>query len=104
MAKKSAIEEVERYEYLLVEYVKQVSNESTYLVAVVTTLFLYMLTNLFSDKLISGKATQIMGLTSVGLLKIVLVIIMLGGFTLFALSNYRKRKIEKRFEEVIEKK
>ncbi len=105
MVKKNVeeIEETERYKYLLVEYVKQISNELTYLLMIVTTLFLYILTNLFSDRFAGGEAIVAGTITSLDLLRIVLITILIIGFLFFTLSTYTKRNIEKKFEKIKQK-
>lgn len=98
-----ADEEVEKYEYLLVEYVKEISNEVTYLLLIVTSLFLYILVDLFPDKM--GEAQTVvrsLGLSSVDMLRLVFILLIIGGFILFGLSNYTKRNIEGKFEDIFE--
>lgn len=97
--------ETEEYEYLLVEYVKEISSEVTYLLLIVTSLFLYILVDLFPEKMgAEATATGIAGLTSVQLLRLVFILVIIGGFILFGLSNITKRKIEDKFDEMFNKK
>jgi uncharacterized membrane protein len=93
MAKKqkleSEIEDVEKYEYLLVEYIKHISNELTYLLMIIATLFLFVLLDL------SPSTGQ-----DFGIVRIVLVVMIVGGFALFGVSSVVKRKIEKKFDRI----
>ncbi len=96
-------EEVEEYEYLLVEYVKEISNEVTYLLLIVTSLFLYILVDLFPEKMGPSKTiVRSLGLSSVDMLRLVFILLVIGGFVLFGLSNYTKRNIEGKFEDMFE--
>lgn len=95
--------EVKKYEYLLVEYVKEISNEVTYLLLIVTSLFLYILMDLFPGRIgESQTAVRLLGLNSVDMLRLVFILLIVGGFILFGLSNYTKRNIEKKFEGIFE--
>jgi len=95
MAKKESIdkeiEDVEKYEYLLVEYIKEISSSMTCLVLIVTTLFLFVLLDL-SPQFASSTYDP---------LRIALLLAMIGGLALFALSSLIKRKIEKKFKKVL---
>ncbi|MBI4214424.1 hypothetical protein HY546_00350 [archaeon] len=86
------VKQVERYEYLLVEYIKEISNELTYLLLITTSLFLFVLIDIIPGL----SATE--GYLTV---KVVFVILIAGGFGMFGLSNITKRRIEKRFEKVL---
>jgi len=86
----SEIKEVEAYEYLLVEYLKEISNEITYLLLMIVSLFLYLMIEFI--QLPNTVDTQIV--------KLVFIILTLGGFGLFGLSSFTKRKIEKKFEHI----
>lgn len=83
------VRQVERYEYLLVEYLKEISNEMTYLVLVVSSLFLFVLL----DVLPLGVPPE-----QFNVVRLVFILFIVGGFALFGLSNITKRKIEKKFE------
>jgi len=97
--------ETGKYQYLLVEYMKEISNEITYLLLVIVSLFLYILINLFKDiATIEAGEEFLLGLTSVELLRIIFIILMIGGFALFTLSNITKKKIEERFEDLFKEK
>ncbi len=103
MAEEEETQEIEKYEYLLVEYVKEISSEVTYLMLVVTSLFLYILTDLFPDKMGQGvTAIRVIGLSSLDMLRIIFILVMIGGFILFGLSNITKKKIEDKFEKIFE--
>ena len=84
------IKQVERYEYLLVEYLKEISNEMTYLVLVICSLFFYVLLDILPTATIQDYE----------IFRILFVLLIIGGFALFGLSNITKRKIEKRFERI----
>lgn len=86
------VKQVERYEYLLVEYLKEISNEMTYLLLIATSLFLFVLIDIVPG------LTASQGYLTV---KIVFVILIVGGFGMFGLSNITKRRIEKRFEKIL---
>jgi len=94
MAKKQSlskeVHDVEKYEYLLVEYIKQISNELTYLMMILATLFLFILLDI-SPELAS---------TDYSIVKLVLAVTIIGGFALFGISSMIKRKIEKKFERI----
>ena len=85
------IKQVERYEYLLVEYLKEISNEMTYLVLVIVSLFLYVMLDLIPTP----------GIENYELVRIVFVVIIIGGFGMFGFSNITKRRIEKKFEKIL---
>ncbi|MBI1973339.1 hypothetical protein HYS54_00855 [Candidatus Micrarchaeota archaeon] len=85
------VKQVEKYEYLLVEYIKEISNELTYMLLITTSLFLFVLIDIIPGL----SATQ--GYMTV---KVIFVILIAGGFGMFGLSNVTKRRIEKRFEQV----
>lgn len=82
------IRQVETYEYLLVEYLKEISNEMTYLITMVVSLFLYVILDFLP--LTEG--------VDYSLLRLIFVLLIVGGFGLFGLSNITKRRIEKKFE------
>jgi len=84
----SEVKEVETYEYLLVEYLKEISNEITYLLLMILSLFLYLMIEFL--QLPKSVDTEV--------IKLVFIILVLGGFGLFGLSSFTKRKIEKKFE------
>ena len=84
------IRKVENYEYLLVEYLKEMSNEITYLLLVVSCLFLYLLIDFLPSTYSFDQQV----------LKAVFIVLILGGFGLFGLSNATKRKIEEKFEAI----
>ena len=84
----SEIKEVEAYEYLLVEYLKEISNEITYLLLMIVSLFLYLMIEFI----------QLPDTVDTQLVKLVFIILTIGGFGLFGLSSFTKRKIEKKFE------
>jgi len=83
-------------QYLMLEYLKEMSNEITYLVLVVAALFLFMLVDIIPD--LTGQA-PIAGYTAI---RTIFVLLVIGGFALFGVSNITKRKIEKRFAEILE--
>lgn len=89
----------ERYNYLLVEYLKEMSNETTYLLLIITSLLLYILVSLFEDRMASSTI-GILGITSPNLLRIVFILLMLGGFILFTITSFSKRDIEKQLEDL----
>ncbi len=84
------LREVEEYEYLLVEYLKEMSNEITYLILIVASLFMYVLLDLLP--LSTNPDYEI--------IRGVFILMIIGGFGLFGLSNMTKRKIEKKFEAI----
>lgn len=86
------IREVEAYEYLLVEYLKEISNELTYLVLIVCALFLFVLIDIMPSFVPSADAGDY------GMIRLVFILLIVGGFALFGVSNITKRKIEKKFE------
>lgn len=85
------MKKIETYEYLLVEYIKEISNEMTYLVMVVTSLFLFVMLDAF----------PLVEVENLNVIKIIFVLLIVGGFALFGLSNITKRKIEKKFELIL---
>jgi len=91
------IREVEGFEYLLVEYLKEISNEMTYLVLVVAALFLFVIIDIVPS-VIPTPITD-----SYQMIKLVFVLLVVGGFALFGLSNITKRRIEKRFAKILYK-
>ena len=93
MAKKPnrGVEEIEKYEYLMVEYIKQISNEILYLLLILTALSLYMLLGVSSQ-----FASQ-----DYDILRIVFLVLAAGGFALFVVSSTMKRKIEAKFEKIL---
>ncbi len=102
--KSKEAKEIERYEYLTVEYLKEISNEVTYLLLTIVSLFLYILVNLFEGTITGEPETEfIMGMAPGQMIRIIFLILMIGGFLLFSLSNITKRKIEKEFNEIFEK-
>ena len=84
------IKQVETYEYLLVEYLKEISNEMTYLITMVVSLFLYVMLDLL----------PLTESVDYAMLRLILVLLIVGGFGLFGLSNITKRRIERRFERI----
>lgn len=86
------IKQVERYEYLLVEYLKEISAEITYLLLIICSLFLFVLIDLLPG------AQQMEGYYFI---KIVFILLIIGGFGLFGLSNVTKRRIERKFEQLL---
>ncbi len=96
MAKRNSvskeIRKVETYEYLLVEYIKEISNEMTYLVLIITSLFLFVM----MDTLSLGIEPE-----KFGVVKLIFILMIIGGFALFGLSNITKRNIEKKFEDML---
>ena len=84
------LKQVETYEYLLVEYLKEISNEMTYLITMVVSLFLYIMLDLL----------PLTESVDYGMLRLILVLLIVGGFGLFGLSNITKRRIERRFERM----
>lgn len=86
---KSEIKQVERYEYLLVEYLKEMSSEIIYVLLIMGSLFLFVIIDL-----LPGAATN----ENYLFVKAIFVLLMCGGFALFGLSAITKRRIERRFE------
>lgn len=86
------LRKVETYEYLLVEYIKEISNEMTYLVLIITSLFLFVMMDSFS---LGVEAADF------GVVKLIFILMIVGGFALFGLSNITKRTIEKKFEDML---
>ncbi|NYZ79781.1 hypothetical protein H0N95_00855 [Candidatus Micrarchaeota archaeon] len=84
------VKQVEKYEYLLVEYLKEISNEITYLVLVVCSLFLYVMLDLLPAA----------NTPNYEVIRIIFILLIIGGFGLFGMSNITKRRIEKRFEQI----
>jgi len=84
--------EVERYEYLLLEYLKEMSNEITYLLIIICGLFLFLVMDL-------APAAQLSG--SIETLKTAFIVIIIGCFALFGLSSITKRRIEGRFKAIL---
>ncbi len=99
MAKKSPsrlereVQEVEKFELLLVRYLREISNQITYLMIIVSSIFLLILVDLGPQFLADTRVFDAA--------RLVLVILIVGGFMLFAGSSSMKRKIEKRFEDVL---
>ena len=94
MAKKQGageIEEVERYEYLLVEYLKEMSNEMAYLLMATIALFLFVLLDVSAD----------LAAYNLDMIKLVLVAWMVGSIAMFSLSSLVKWKIEKKFKKIL---
>ncbi len=94
MAKKQGageIEEVERYEYLLVEYLKEMSNEMAYLLMATIALFLFVLLDVSAD----------LAIYNLDMIKLVLVAWMIGSIAMFSLSSLVKWKIEKKFKKIL---
>jgi len=85
------IHEVQRYEYLLLEYLKEMSNEITYLLIIVCGLFLF----LAMDFIPAAQAGDF------ALMKTAFIIIIIGCFALFGLSTVTKRRIENRFKSIL---
>ncbi|MEM0372678.1 MAG: hypothetical protein QXO69_02450 [archaeon] len=84
------VKQVEKYEYLLVEYLKEISNEITYLVLIVCSLFLYVMLDLLPAA----------DTASYEIVRIIFILLIIGGFGLFGMSNITKRRIERRFEQM----
>lgn len=84
------IKQVETYEYLLVEYLKEISNEMTYLITMIVSLFLYIMLDFL----------PLTENVDYSMLRLILVLLIVGGFGLFGLSNITKRRIERRFERM----
>ncbi len=100
---KGTAKEIEEYEYLLVEYMKEISNEMTYLLLTIVSLFLFIVVNLFQDLVaIETSEEFLLGLSSVQMLRIVFILLMIGGFILFTLSNITKKNIEDRFSVILD--
>jgi hypothetical protein len=94
MAKKQGageIEEVERYEYLLVEYLKEMSNEMAYLLMATIALFLFVLLDVSVD----------LAVYNLDMIKLVLIAWMVGSIAMFSLSSLVKWKIEKKFKKIL---
>ncbi len=94
MAKKQGageIEEVERYEYLLVEYLKEMSNEMAYLLMATIALFLFVLMDVSAD----------LAVYNLDIIKLVLVVWMVGSIAMFSLSSLVKWNIEKKFKKIL---
>jgi len=85
------IEEVERYEYLLVEYLKEMSNEMAYLLMATIALFLYVLLGVSAD----------FAAYNMDIIRIVLIAWMVGSIAMFALSSLVKWNIEKKFKKIL---
>ncbi|MEM4221841.1 MAG: hypothetical protein QW097_00200 [archaeon] len=79
-------------DYWLLEYLKEISNELTYLILIVASIFIYLMIDLLPA--VPGSTDN---------LKLLFLILTLGGFGLFALSNITKTKIEKKFKEALSK-
>ena len=86
------IKQVETYEYLLVEYIKEISNELTYLVLIVCALFLFVLIDIIPTFIPTPSAE------TYNLIRLIFILLIVGGFALFGVANITKRKIEKKFE------
>jgi uncharacterized membrane protein len=82
--------DVEKYEYLLVEYLKEMSNEMTYLMLVVVSLFLFVVIDIVPSASLENPFA----------IKVVLVVLMAGGLILFGMTSLIKRNIERRFERI----
>lgn len=82
------VKKIETYEYLLVEYIKEISNEMTYLVLIVVSLFLFVMSDVFP--LVEPQHFNI--------IRLIFVLLIVGGFALFGMSNITKRRIERKFE------
>ena len=94
MAKKQEtgeIEEVERYEYLLVEYLKEMSNEMAYLLMATIALFLFVLLDVSAD----------LAVYNLDMIRLVLIAWMVGSIAMFSLSNLVKWNIEKKFKKIL---
>ena len=88
---KKEIKQVERYEYLLVEYLKEMSSEITYLLLIICSLFLFVLIDIVPGAALNEDYVFI---------KAIFVLLICGGFALFGLSAMTKRRIERRFEAI----
>ena|SRR3989344_901337 len=86
----SEIKQVEKYEYLLVEYLKEISHEVTYLTMSVVALFLFI----FVDSPFFSTAASF---THIELLRTIFVLVMIGSFAMFGIASIKKRNIEKKF-------
>ena len=82
------LQKVERYEYYLIEYLKEMSNEITYLLVVVCALFLFILTDFMPSAQMEAFS----------FLRTIFIVIIIGCFALFGLSAVTKRRIEKKFK------
>lgn len=94
------VREVEAYEYLLVEYLKEISNELTYLILIVAALFLFVLIDIIPSFVPTGEA---IGAGSYEMIRTVFILLIVLGFALFGISNITKRKIEKKFEMIFKR-
>lgn len=85
------VKKIETYEYLLIEYIKEISNEMTYLVLIVVSLFLFVMSDIFP--LVEPQHFNI--------IRLIFVLLIVGGFALFGMSNITKRRIERKFELIL---
>ena len=85
------IKEVEKYEFLLIEYLKEMSNELTYLLIIACSIFLFLMIDMLPAAQTGEFET----------LKTIFIIIILGCFGLFGFSAVTKRKIEERFKRAL---
>jgi uncharacterized membrane protein len=86
------IHDVETYEYLLVKYIKEISNEMTYLMLTVCSLFIY----------IAMDAVFSSAIENFELVRLVFLVTTVGGFALFGMSNIKKSRIEKKFSKIFQ--
>ncbi len=95
-AKKAAKNSNEKvFNYLLVQYLKEMSNELTYLLLVVAALFLFMILDVLPE--ITGRPP----IESYSAVRTVFIILVVGGFFLFGISNATKKRIEKQMIRIL---
>ncbi len=83
------------FNYLLVQYLKEMSNELTYLLLVVAALFLFMIIDVIPD--ITGEPM----IASYAAIRAVFIILVVGGFFMFGISNATKRRIERQMLRIL---
>lgn len=81
------------FDYLLVEYLKRASNETSFLLLIITSLLFFVLINLFPASLTSVGQ-------NVETIRLVFVILILGGFAMFGKATLEKRDIEKKLLQI----
>ena len=79
------------YEYLLIEYLKEISNEITYTILITTSLFILLMLDIFQPK----------NIQSFELIRTVFIVFIVGGFFMYGLSSWTKRRIENRFNNIL---
>ncbi|MBS3060682.1 MAG: hypothetical protein J4432_04195 [DPANN group archaeon] len=79
------------YDYLLVEYLKEISNEITYISLITSSIFILLLLDIF----------QPAGIESFDLIRLIFIVFIVGGFFLYALSSWTKRRIEASFRAIL---